>query len=257
MTGRGKGAMSSTTSFERALDAMRDVPGWLRDEQARRLWEAAGRVPEGGQIVEIGSYQGRSTIVLAHGTAENVSVVAVDPHAGNDRGPGEWEGSPEDGRRDHLAFHEHLRSRGVAERVRHVCSSSSSAHPEIIGEIDLLYVDGSHRYREALGDLRGWGSRVRDGGAMFVHDSYASLFVTAATYRSVVLSPRWRYVGREHSLAEYRRQEVRGRARIVNVGCQLAALPWFTRNLAVKALCAIRLERMAVVFGHRAGDDVY
>lgn len=92
---------------------------------------------------------------------------------------------------------------------------------------------------------------------MFVHDSYASVFVTAATYRSLVLSGAWRYVGRERSLAEYRRQRVRGGARVVNVARQLAALPSFARNLAVKLLCAARLERLAGVFGHRAGEGVY
>ena len=249
--------MSGQASFERTLAEVRDVPGWLGDEQARRLWDAAGQVPEGGQIVEIGGYQGRSTIVLARGAAESVAVVSVDPHAGNDRRPGEWEGSPEDGRRDHLAFHTHLRSRGLAGRVRHVCRSSHSAHPDVAGEVDLLYVDGSHRYHDVLGDLRGWGSRVREGGRMFVHDTYASLFVTAATYRVIALSPRWRYVGRERSLVEYRRQRVRGGGRIVNVVRHLAGLPWFARNLAVKALCAVRLERLAAVLGHRTGEEIY
>lgn len=249
--------MSRRRSFEATLDRLRDVPGWLRAEQARRLWDAAGRVPEGGQIVEIGSYQGRSTIVLGRAAADSVPVVSIDPHAGNDRAPTVWEGSPADGRRDHLAFNEHLRAHGVAGHVRHVCSSSSSAHKHVAGEIDLLYVDGSHRYRDVLGDLRRWGSRVRDGGSMFVHDSYASLFVTAATYRSIAFSSHWRFVGRERSLAEYRRQQVLGWARIVNVARQLAGLPWFTRNLAVKTLCTLGLERLAIVFGHRAGDDIY
>jgi Methyltransferase domain len=249
--------MSGSYSFERTLDSVRDVPGWLRDEQARRLWDAAGNVPEGGKIVEIGSYQGRATIVLTCGASENVEVVSVDPHAGNDRGPGQWEGLPENGQRDHLAFHDHLRSRGLAGRVRQVRSPSSSAHPEVVGEIDLLYIDGSHRYREALGDLRDWGSRVREGGTMFVHDTYTSLFVTAATYRSVAFSPHWRYVCRERSLAEYRRQDLLARGRIVSVARQLAALPWFARNLAVKALLAMKLERLAVVLGHRPGDGLY
>jgi predicted O-methyltransferase YrrM len=247
----------SRSSFEQTFREVRGVPGWLRDEQARCLWDAASNVPEGGQIVEIGSYQGRATIVLARAASVDVAVVSVDPHAGSDRHPGEWEGSFEDGRRDHLAFQQHLRSRGVARRVRHICSPSSSAHANVAGEIDLLYVDGSHRYRNALADLRGWGSRVRDGGTMFVHDTYTSVFVTAATYRSIALSSRWRYVGRERSLAEYRREQLHGDARIVNVVRQLAALPWFARNLAVKALYAVRLGRLAVVFGHRAGDAVY
>ena len=249
--------MSSRASLERTLDTVRNVPGWLHDAQATRLWDAAGRVREGGQIVEIGSYQGRSTIVLARGAADNVTVVSIDPHAGDDRGPGEWKGSPEDGRRDHTAFLEHLRTRGLSGRVHHVCGASSSAHREVAGEIDLLYVDGSHRYRVALDDLRRWGSRVREGGTMFVHDTYASLFVTAATYRSVALSSRWRYVGRERSLAEYRREELRGRALVANVVRQLAEFPWFARNLTVKVLCALRLESLAGVLGHRKGEDIY
>lgn len=92
---------------------------------------------------------------------------------------------------------------------------------------------------------------------MLVHDSYASVFVTAATYRSVALSRAWRYVGRERSLAEYRRQQVRGGACVVNVARQLGALPSLARNLTVKLLCAARLERLAVVFGHRVGEGVY
>ena len=38
---------------------------------------------------------------------------------------------------------------------------------------------------------------------------------------------------------------------------QVAELPAFARNVAVKLLCAARLERLAVVLGHRAGDGVY
>jgi predicted O-methyltransferase YrrM len=250
-------SLIQTSAFDQTLIAVRDVPGWLHDEQARRLWEAARDLIDGAQIVEIGSYHGRSTITLAQAASGRVAVVAIDPHAGNDRGPGEWEGSPEDGRRDHIAFERNLRDHGVDRRVRHVCKTSSSAHVDVEGEIDLLYVDGSHRYRNALADLRDWGSRVRSGGTMFVHDAYGSVFVTAAIYRSIALASNWRYVGRERSLAEYRREPVRGSARIMNVLRQLAALPWFARNLAVKLLCAVRLERLAAVFGHRPGDAIY
>lgn len=247
----------SPASLAKTLGDVRGVRGWLRDAQAERLWEAAGTVPEGGQIVEIGSYQGLSTIVLARAAPRNVAVVSIDPHAGSDRGPGERAGSPEDGRRDHLAFEENLRRCEVTARVRHICSPSSAAHADVGGAVDLLYVDGSHRYRDALSDLREWGARVRAGGKMLVHDSYASVFVTAATYRSIVMSRDWRYVGREGTLAEYRREPVRGRARVVNVARQVAELPAFARNVAVKLLCAARLGRLAVLLGHRADDGVY
>jgi predicted O-methyltransferase YrrM len=244
-------------SFDSTLAELRDIPGWLHDSQAMRLWDIARRIPEDGQIVEIGGFQGRSTIILARAAAEGVAVISIDPYAGNGRASFEWEGTPEEGQGDHLAFHEHLRNRGLSGRVRQLRKASASAHPEVAGEIDLLYVDGSHRYGDAVHDLCNWGARVREGGTMFVHDTYTSVFVTAATYRTLALSPRWRYVGRERSLAEYRRERVRGGARALNLARQLSALPWFARNLFVRALMAVRLERLAVVLGHRPGGGIY
>jgi predicted O-methyltransferase YrrM len=248
--------MSESSSREETLRDVREVPGWLRNEQAKRLWDIAAQVPDGGQIVEIGSYHGRSTIVLARAAPETVSVFSIDPHAGNDSSPGVWDGSPEEGQRDYVAFHENLRSRGLTERVRHIRRPSHTAHDDVAGEIDFLYVDGSHRYGNALDDLRLWGARVRSGGTMCVHDTYTSLFVTAATYRSVALSGGWRYLGRETSLAEYRRERLGARDRVLNVARQLSALPWFLRNLAVRALRAMRLERLTRMLGHQPGEDL-
>ena len=51
--------------FDAALAAVDGVEGWMTDAQARRLFEAGARVPSGGRIVEIGSFRGRSTIILA------------------------------------------------------------------------------------------------------------------------------------------------------------------------------------------------
>ena len=58
----------TTGDEEECADAIRvaaTVEGWLTDAQAALLWEAAHRVRTGGSIVEIGSFRGRSTIVLA------------------------------------------------------------------------------------------------------------------------------------------------------------------------------------------------
>ena len=45
-----------------------------------------------------------------------------------------------------------------------------------------------------------------------------------------------RYVGRSRSLAEYRADLAHGtEARLRNIADQLAQLPWFVRNVALKA----------------------
>ena len=176
----------------------------MSDDQGRRLYAAATRCPAGGRIVEIGSFQGRSTIVLASGAPSSVEIVAIDPHAGNDRGPQEIAGFVDEAAGDRAAFEANLARAGVAERVRHVARFSDAAHAEVDDPIDVLYIDGAHRYGPARADIRDWGRRVGDGGTMLIHDSFSSIGVTLAIVRELVLGRRFRYVGRSRSLAEYR-----------------------------------------------------
>lgn len=228
-------------SFDTALRAVASVEGWMTDAQARRLWDAASALAAPARIVEIGSFQGRSTIVLASAAVDGVEVVAIDPHAGNDRGPQEFEGFEEAAQGDHEAFVANLDAAGVRDRVRHVREFSSAALEAVAGEIDLLYIDGAHRYRPALDDIRSWGARVRDGGTLLVHDSFSSVGVTLAIVSSLLLDRRFTYVGRSGSLAEYRRAAAP--SRVANAARQLAQLPWFARNVVLKALILARVRK--------------
>jgi hypothetical protein len=229
------------------------VEGWLTEPQARRLRDAAARVPEGGRIVEIGSFHGRSMIVLARAAAPGVELVAVDPHLGSDRGPQEIAADHARGEDDFSVFHANLARAGVADRVRHVRLLSSDALGEAGGAIDLLYVDGAHRYGPALADVRDWGALVGEGGRMLVHDSFSSIGVTLALLRAVTFARGWRYAGRDGSLAEY----VRARNGRGAIAAQLAQLPWFVRNVLVKTLIVARLAPLARVLGHRGSHWPY
>ncbi|MGH9230914.1 MAG: class I SAM-dependent methyltransferase, partial [Acidimicrobiales bacterium] len=202
------------------------------------------------RIVEIGSFRGRSTIAIARSARPRVEIVAIDPHAGNDRGPQELDGFAGAAAEDHDVFLDNLERAGVRDRVTYVRRFSHEALNDVAGPVDLLHIDGAHRLGPARRDLRSWGARVAPGGSMLVHDAFSSLGVTAAIGAELLLSPRWRYVGRSRSLAEYRREPVVGRARLRNVGRQLCELPWFARNLAIKALLVARLGRLARALGH-------
>ena len=79
----------SKRSFEDAFSAAGPIEGWLTEAQAQRLWESARRVPAGGLVVEIGSFRGRSAVVMASALEDGGRLVAIDPHAGGDRGPQE------------------------------------------------------------------------------------------------------------------------------------------------------------------------
>lgn len=229
-------------SFDDTLAVVADVDGWMTEGQARRLAAAAARVPSGGTIVEIGSFRGRSTIVLASSSADDVEVVAIDPHAGNDRGPQEIEGFAEQAADDHEVFLGNLEAAGVRDRVRHVRRFSDVAHEDVAGSIDVLYVDGAHRFAPARADIKDWGARVADGGVLLIHDSFSSVGVTLAILRELAFGGRFRYVGRSRSLTEYHADLEPGlRPRLANAARQLAQLPWFGRNLVLKVLLTVRL----------------
>jgi SAM-dependent methyltransferase len=231
------------------------VQGWLTEAQARRLADAAASAPEGAQIVEIGSFHGRSTIVLARAMRPGGRVVAIDPHLGSDRGPQEYAEDRTLGEGDTQTFQANLASHGVADRVRHVRERSEDAFLAVPDPIDVLYVDGAHRYGPALADIRDWGARVRPGGRMLVHDSFSSVGVTLALLRGVTFSGAWRYRGRDGSLAEYERTT--GGRSAGAVARQLAQLPWFARNLVIKALILARLTPLTRVLGHDGGHWPY
>ncbi len=244
------------TSFHDAWRRAEPIEGWLTEGQARRLYLAGLTVPSGGQVVEIGSFRGRSASVLATATER---VVCIDPHLGSDRGPQEIEADPARGASDFDAFHANLAGAGVAGRVTHVRELSGEALGAVDGPIDVLFVDGAHRYGPALDDVRRWGARVPPGGRMLVHDSFSSIGVTLALLRSVVFSGRWRYLGRSRSLAEWERlaspASFADRAR--GIATQLASLGWFARNVAVKALILAGRPRLARALGHRDGPWPY
>jgi SAM-dependent methyltransferase len=241
-------------SFESALAAAEGVEGWLTEDQARRLFD---RAREGGRIVEIGSFRGRSAIVMAQAAGDRGELVAIDPHAGSDRGPQEIAADADRGDADFDAFHANLERAGVEGRVRHVRRFSADALGEVTGPLDLLYVDGAHRYGPARDDLARWGARVRPGGHLLVHDSFSSVGVTLAILRLLLAGREFRYLGRSGSLAEYRRELLGVGGRLRNAARQLAELPWFARNLVVKLAIVLRLRPLARLLGHRSGPWPY
>lgn len=245
------------SNFEGALEAAQGAEGWLSDAQARRLWERAGALDASGRAVEIGSYRGRSAIVLARALPAGAELTAIDPHAGNDRGPQQLRGEPEEGEADLQAFRANLARAGVAERVHHLRLRSQDALHEVSGSLALVYVDGAHRYRPARSDIAGWGSRLGPGGTLLIHDAFSSIGVTLAIGRLLLLGDAFRYQGRTGSLAEYRRVDLSGAGRCRNAASQLAELPWFGRNLLVKAALVAGLRGVARALGHRSGPWPY
>jgi predicted O-methyltransferase YrrM len=233
--------LEAQPSFGEVFARTDAIPGWLTRDQARTLYDAARALPAGSRVVEIGSHQGRSTVVLASASATS-EVVAIDPFVG-----GKFGG---DLTRRH--FERHLHEHGVADRVRLVAERSERLRGSWSGPVDLLYVDGKHDVHSTLQDLR-WSRFVPPGGQVLVHDCFSSIGVTLALLLGVLPARELRFVRRVGSLAVLERSRPRpaDRARL------LAQLPWWLRNVGIKVLLRLRLTRWARAVGHHDTYDPY
>ena len=241
-------------TLESALDG---VEGWFSPEQVERVAARSSELTAGDRVVEIGSFRGRSMVVIGRKAPEGVAIYAIDPHAGNDRGPQEIEGFEDEAAVDSKVFQANLERAGVWDRITYVRKFSHDAHGDVPGDIALLHIDGAHRFTPAREDIRAWGARVAPGGVMVIHDSFSSIGVTGAIAASLMFSKEWRYAGRSRSLAEYRREPVSGAAQLKNIATQLSQLPWFARNVLIKVLVTAKLGKAAKALGHDGNSWPY
>ena len=195
--------------------------------------------------------------MLASAAPSGVEVIAIDPHAGNDRGPNEIEGFETEADSDNLVFLSNLDAAGVRDRVRHVRKFSHDALNDVDGDVDLLYIDGAHRFGPAHTDIVQWGDRVRPGGTMLIHDSFNAVGVTLAQAKALYWSSTWCYVGRSESMAEYRKESLKLGGRALSLGRQLAQTGYLAWCLFTKALITLKLGKLTRLLGNPSGDWPY
>ena len=202
-----------------------------------------GGARRAGAIVEIGSFRGRSAIVLRRAPA-GVEVVCIDPHAGSDRGPQEIAADADRGEADHEAFRANLARAGVAERVRHVRAllrrgaAARSTAPSTCSSSTARTASARPAPTSCAG-----ATRVRPGGRMLVHDAFSSVGVTLALLTTTRLrAAAGATSGRDGLAGRVRARATRGGAGATPLR-QLRELPWFARNVVVKALILARVRR--------------
>jgi len=158
----------SSSGFERALDDAVRIPGFTSPIELSFLYHASLALPGRGRVVEIGSYLGRSTLVLARAAADagRRPVVAVDPHTGDLTHPDLERLDTRD------QFLTNMETAGVADQVHLVQATSVEAAQSWPDDpVELLFVDGLHTYDAVQADVQEW-SRFLAGGACVVLDDY-------------------------------------------------------------------------------------
>jgi len=175
----------ASTGFNQLWTSYVDpIPGWLSRSEAQLLWELSSRVhPERG-IVEIGSYEGRSTVALATGS-KGAQVFAIDPHTGDisevEKGLSvdTW-----------LRFQENVARCGVADLVVAIRDTSVSAAAQYTGPpVQLLFIDGWHSTEAVEADIEGWSQHLAAQSSVVI-DDWTSPPVAAGILNRQYLLPK-------------------------------------------------------------------
>jgi len=153
------------------------IDGWLAVDEAIALLELAQSLPDQQPlVVEIGCWQGKSSVCLARGLRGKQAprLVCIDPFDAS----GDAESAAVyAGRADGLgplrrAFDDNLAAAGVRDLVEVRPGFSHQHASAFTASIDLLFIDGDHSHAAVLRDVRDWAGKVRPGGFLVLHDVF-------------------------------------------------------------------------------------
>jgi hypothetical protein len=151
------------------------VEGFLHDLEGYALFNLAANGEGSGEIVEIGSFMGRSTCWLAAGTkkASRERVTAIDHFRGS---PEHLAGQPYESRilmregTTFARFVDNIAKMQLSDYVNPIVATSEGAARAWNKDIRLLFIDGDHSYDNTKKDFELWFPFVCDRGYVCFHD---------------------------------------------------------------------------------------
>jgi MMP 1-O-methyltransferase len=153
--------------------------GFMPSAEGVALYQAAAYYARVGPVLEIGSYQGKSTLYLAAGAREHKqAVVTVDHHRGSEEHQPGWEYHDpglvdKTGRIDTLpGLRETLHKAGLEDDVVVVVARSQLLATVWNQPLGLLFIDGGHTEEQAQADYESWSRHVASTGGLAIHDVF-------------------------------------------------------------------------------------
>lgn len=155
------------------------VKGFLDPLEGAALFAAAEAMAPHGLCVEIGSYCGKSTIIIGAACQKaGGTLLAIDHHRGSEENqPGEEYFDPdlddgEGGMSTLSQFRANIRRAGLEDTVIPALSPSQVVARLPMAAPAFVFIDGGHSMPAALADWQNWGARVMKGGLLAIHDVF-------------------------------------------------------------------------------------
>lgn len=167
-----------TTEIPRPLqEIVRSVKGFMPENEGAALYEAA--LGAQGTWLEIGTYRGKSTVLLAAAARRvGAQVVTVDHHHGSEENQPGWEWhdaslvDPHSGLLDTLPSFRRTWDEHLSDVVSAVVAGTDQVASWWAAPLGLLFLDGNHTEEVAQHDYAAFAPHVVAGGLLIVHDVF-------------------------------------------------------------------------------------
>ena len=164
----------------RLFELAAQVTGFMPADEGRALYDAAVTYLGDGVGVEIGTYCGKSTVMLGAAAQQTGGVLyTIDHHHGSEEHQPGWEYHDTTmvdevtGLFDTLPTLRHtLDAAGLDDHVVAVVGKSSLVARSWRTPLQLLFIDGGHTDAAAQQDFDGWARWVAVGGTLVIHDVF-------------------------------------------------------------------------------------
>lgn len=140
------------------------IEGWLNYPVVKLLYNKSRVLQSHQNIVEIGSWKGRSTVLF--GLSSQANIYAIDPHTGSSEHRGLVEEID-----TYNEFKENLLKHNLLDKINIYKDYSANVSKKFHEGIDLLWIDGSHEYADVKLDFECWFPKLNYGGVILFHDS--------------------------------------------------------------------------------------
>ncbi|MFD7584312.1 class I SAM-dependent methyltransferase [Kitasatospora sp. NPDC059811] len=174
--------LESVRPAAEVLAAFEAATGFMPVDEGLALYAAAVTAAQrtGLPLLEIGTYCGRSAVLLAAAAREaGTTALTVDHHRGSEEQQPGWEYhdptlvDPEVGLMDTLPrFRRTLHAAGLEEHVVALVGRSPRIAALWGRPLALVFIDGGHTDEHATGDYEGWAPHLAPDGLLVVHDVF-------------------------------------------------------------------------------------
>jgi len=174
--------MDAASGIDKSIwDAFVEADGFMPQDEALALHAAAVDGARVGPLLEIGTYLGKSAILLTDAARRHGrKLITVDHHRGSEEHQVGWEYheprlvDPQVGQIDTLpGARRALALAGVEQDVILIVGRSPQVAALWGTPLGFVFIDGGHTDEAAQADYAGWAPHVAVGGLLAIHDVFA------------------------------------------------------------------------------------